>query len=134
MRKTPAILAAALTLALHSNLYAKGTGYLFVSSEKDNAISVLDGSSYELVKQIGTAARPRHLQFSPDHSLIYAACGDGDAIDIIDVAKLELVDRIIGIDDPELFDISADGKTMYISLEDDAKLGILDLDAYFAAR
>ena len=80
MRKTPAILAAALTLALHSNLYAKGTGYLFVSSEKDNAISVLDGSSYELVKQIGTAARPRHLQFSPDHSLIYAACGDGDAI------------------------------------------------------
>ena len=45
---------------------AAGTGYLFVSSEKDNVVTVLDGKSYETVKQIGTAARPRHLQFSPD--------------------------------------------------------------------
>jgi len=134
MRKKSTILAAALSIAVYADLYAKDSGYLFISSEKDNAISVLDGETHELVKQIGTAARPRHLQFNPDQTLIYAACGDGDAIDIIDVAKLELVDRIVGIDDPEAFDLSADGKTMYISLEDDAKLGILNLDEFFAAR
>lgn len=124
----------ALLLGMSFPAGAKDTGYIFVSSEKDNVISVLDGETYEVVKQIGTAARPRHLQFNPDRSLIYAACGDGNAIDVIDVEKLELVDRIDGIDDPELFDLSADGKTMYISLEDDAKLGILDLETYFAER
>ena len=111
-----------------------GTGYLFVSSEKDHAITVLDGKSYEVIKQIRTAARPRHLAFSPDRSRLYAACGEGNAIDIIDVAALELVDRIGPIDDPEAFDFSPDGETMYISLEDDAQLGILNLRTYFEGR
>lgn len=123
-----------ISLLAASPAFAKDTGYIFVSSEKDNNISVLDAKTFEVVKRIGTAARPRHLQFSPDHSKIYAACGDGAAIDVIDVAKLELVDRIAGIEDPELFDISADGKTLYISLEDDGALGILNLDEYFAKR
>lgn len=133
---TPPFTLALLSFSLlaASPVFAKDTGYLFVSSEKDNNISVLDAKTFEVVKRIGTAARPRHLQFSPDRSKIYAACGDGAAIDIIDVAKLELVDRIAGIEDPELFDISVDGKTLYISLEDDGALGILNLDEYFAKR
>ena len=125
---------AAAMLAMAPATRAAGTGYLFVSSEKDHAITVLDGNTYEVVKQIRTAARPRHLAFNPDRSRLYAACGDGNAIDIIDVAALELVDRIGPIDDPEAFDFSPDGETMYISLEDDAQLGILNLRAYFAGR
>ncbi|MFI0398883.1 MAG: beta-propeller fold lactonase family protein [Thiolinea sp.] len=125
---------AALMSACILPAYAKGSGYLFVSSEKDNHITVLDGKTYEVVKRIGTEARPRHLQFNPDKSQIYAAAGDGNAIDVIDVAKLELVERIGEIDDPELFDLSPDGKTMYISLEDDGALGILNLEEYFAKR
>ena len=117
-----------------STTWAAGTGYLFVSSEKDHAVSVLDGESYALVKQIRTAARPRHLRFTPDRSRIYVACGDGDAIDVIDVARLELVDRIGPIGDPEAFEFSPDGETLYISLEDDAQLGILNLRTYFAGR
>ena len=129
-------LAAAATamLAATPATQAAGTGYLFVSSEKDHAITVLDGETYEVVKQIRTAARPRHLAFNPDRSRLYAACGEGNAIDIIDVAALELVDRIGPIEDPEAFDFSPDGETMYISLEDDAQLGILNLRAYFEGR
>ena len=138
IRKIPppmrGVLAFAIFLPWVGASQAAGTGYLFVSSEKDHSITVLDGGNYEVVKRIRTAARPRHLQFSPDRSRIYAACGEGNTIDIIDVASLTLVDRIEGIDDPEAFEFSPDGKTMYISLEDDAKLGILDLDAYFRAR
>ena len=121
-------------LAVGPATEAAGTGYLFVSSEKDHAITVLDGETYEEVKQIRTAARPRHLAFSPDRRRLYAACGEGNAIDIIDVAALELVDRIGPIEDPEAFDFSPDGETMYISLEDDAQLGILNLRAYFEGR
>lgn len=125
---------AAAMLVMSPATWAAGTGYLFVSSEKDHAITVLDGETYEVVKRIRTAARPRHLAFSPDHSRLYAACGEGNAIDIIDVAALELVDRIGPIEDPEAFDFSPDGETMYISLEDDAQLGILNLRAYFEGR
>lgn len=128
------LVLSALIAAYALPVYAQSTGYLFVSSEKDNNITVLDGKTYEVVKRIGTAARPRHLQFNPDKTQIYVAAGDGNAIDVIDVAKLELVDRIGDIDDPELFDLSADGKTMYISLEDEGALGILNLDEYFAKR
>ena len=87
------LMAATAFIAAASLAQAADTGYVFVSSEKDNVVTVLDGQSYEVVKQIGTAARPRHLQFSPDRTKIYVAAGDGDAIDIIDVAKLELVDQ-----------------------------------------
>jgi len=111
-----------------------GTGFIFVSSEKDNTVNVLDGDTLDIVKRIGTAARPRHLQFDPTRTRIYVACGHGEALDIIDGASQTLVDRIVGIDDPELFDFAPDGRTLFISLEDDAKLGILDLEAYFAGR
>ena len=127
------LLAVAFSLVTHAAV-AKDTGYLFVSSEKDNTVTVLDGSNYAVVKQIQTAARPRHLQFNHDRTLIYAACGDGNAIEVIDVASLTLVDRILAVRDPEAFDLSADGRHMYISLEDDSALAILDLETYFAAR
>ena len=131
---TPLLAAASAMLTVVPASWAAGTGYLFVSSEKDHAITVLDGRNYEVVKQIRTAARPRHLAFNPDRSRLYAACGEGNAIDIIDVATLELVDRIGPIEDPEAFDFSPDGETMYISLEDDAQLGILNLRVYFEGR
>ena len=134
MRPSLTVLGAAILLATVPAGWAAGTGYLFVSSEKDHAISVLDGETYALVKQIRTAARPRHLAFNPERTRLYAACGDGNAIDIIDVGSLELVDRIGPIDDPEAFDFSPDGETMYISLEDDAMLGILNLREYFEGR
>ncbi|MFO1349588.1 MAG: beta-propeller fold lactonase family protein [Gammaproteobacteria bacterium] len=122
-----AVLTGAFSILMASMVLAKDSGYLFISSEKDSVVTVLDGKSYSVIKKIGTAKRPRHLQFNPDRTLIYAACGNGNSIDVIDVGKLEVVDRITGIEDPELFDLSPDGKTMYISLEDDAALGILNL-------
>lgn len=134
MRLTVALSVTALLGMLWQPVLAKDTNRLFISSEKDNNISVLDAKTFEVIKRIGTAARPRHLQFNPDKTLIYAACGDGNAIDIIDVEKMELVDRIDAIDDPELFDFSPDGKTLYISLEDDGALGILNLAEYMQAR
>ena len=106
---------------------ATGTGYLFVSSEKDHTITVLDGKTYDVVKRIAVGERPRHISFSPDRKSIYAACGDGGSIDVIDVATLEVASRYEDIDDPEAFDISPDGRLLYLSLEDDAALGVLDL-------
>ncbi|MCB1755324.1 MAG: beta-propeller fold lactonase family protein [Gammaproteobacteria bacterium] len=114
--------------------HASGSGNLFISSEKDSGITVLNGTTLETVSKIGTASRPRHMIFDQDKKRIFVACGDGNAIDIIDVEQLKLVDRIEGIDDPEVIELSPDGKTLYISLEDEGALGVLDLAAFFSAR
>ena len=58
-----AILAACLTT---DPAISKETGYVFVSSEKDHVVTVLDGTSYELIKNIETSERPRHLQLTTD--------------------------------------------------------------------
>ncbi len=128
------LMAGAAATAISTAPMAKDTGLIFVSSEKDNVVYVLDGQTYRIVKSIPTAARPRHLQFDPDRGRIFVAAGKGNAIDIIDVASLELVDRIADVEDPELFDFSKDGKTLYISLEEDSALGILNLETHFAER
>jgi PQQ-dependent catabolism-associated beta-propeller protein len=105
---------------------AKNTGYLFVSSEDDDVVTVLDGNTLKPVKEVRTAERPRGMRFSPDHKQLYVACGDGDSIDFIDVAKLAVVDRM-GVAGPETFDLSPDGKVMYVSNEDDALMTAFDL-------
>nr|HPQ97565.1 PQQ-dependent catabolism-associated beta-propeller protein [Thiolinea sp.] len=122
-----ALLLGSAVLSTLSPALAKDTGYLFISSEKDNSIMVMDSGDFSVIKVIPTADRPRHMAFNADHSLIYAACGDGESIDIIDVARLEVTDRIEDIDDPEAFDLSPDGGMMYLSLEDEGALGFIDL-------
>lgn len=110
-----------------SDLDAANSGYVFVSSEKDNIVTVIDSRTYTEIKKIKVADRPRHMAFGSDRAKIYVACGDGESIDIIDVVTLEVVDQIEAIDDPEAFDFSADGSLMYISLEDQGALGIIDI-------
>lgn len=125
-----------LCIALFFSLltHATESGNLFISSEKDSSITVLDGKTLNLVSKIKTASRPRHMIFDSEKKHIYVACGDGNAIDIIDVEQLKLVDRIEGIDDPEVIHLSPDGKTLYISLEDEGALGVLDLSTFFSQR
>ena len=122
------LIALPIALLSPTTSYAKDTGYIFISSEKDNSVAVLDGKTYKEVKKIKTSDRPRHLAFNADKTKILAACGEGNSIDIIDIAKLEVSDKINDdIEDPEAFDVSPDGKYLYISLEDDGALGVLDM-------
>ena len=125
MRKS--LLALAL-FAAATSANAAGSGNIYVSSEKDNAVIVLDGQSYAKLAEIATSDRPRDLRFNADRSLIYAACGEGDAIDVIDIARGEVVKSLDVGDDPEMFDLSPDGRLMFSSLEDDGLLGVYDLE------
>src|SRR5688500_6315140 len=76
---------------------AKDTGRIFVSNEKSNTVTVLDGKSYAPVATIRTGKRPRDLKLNPERTRLYVACGDDNRIDVIDVDKLAVVDRISGI-------------------------------------
>ena len=64
------LLALSLVVFLSAgSALAKGTGYVFVSSENDNAVTVLDGKTYAVVKSIKTGERPRDMRLSADGSV-----------------------------------------------------------------
>jgi len=62
---------------------------IYVSNEKDNTVTVIDGNTLEVIKTIPTARRPRGIIASPDGKEVYVAAGDGDIMDVIDTKKLE---------------------------------------------
>lgn len=121
---TPKLLAA---WAAALPLLAAAQGVAFVSSEKDNAISLLDLKTQTVTGTIATCKRPRHMQLTPDGKQLAVACGDSHEADFIDLATRKSVRRVKLGEDPEIFDISADGRTLYVSNEEDGELGIVDL-------
>ena len=92
---------------------------IFVSNEKDNTVTVVDGKTLEVVKTIPTARRPRGIIASPDGKEVYVAAGDGDIIDVIDTEKLEVVRQLDSGPDPELMAVDPKGGRLYIANEDD---------------
>ncbi|MCR6669787.1 beta-propeller fold lactonase family protein [Devosia ginsengisoli] len=76
------IMGCLLAISSIQQAQAAGTGYVFVSNEVSNTVTVLDGETLEKVTDIPTAARPRWLAFSPDQELLYVACGDDSRLDV----------------------------------------------------
>ena len=115
-----AILGSAVPMA-----QAQGTAW--VSSEKDNAITLVDLATQAVTGTVATCKRPRHMQRSTDGKLLIVACSDSHQADLIDLATRKSVRKLALGEDPEIFDLSPDGKTLYVSNEEDAELGIVDL-------
>ena len=103
--------ATALVLAAVPLAHAET---IFVSNEKDNTITVLDGVTMETIDTIETSRRPRGIVLSPDNKELFVAAGDGDIIDVIDTKTLKITRQLESGPDPELMDIDPDGKIIYI--------------------
>jgi len=123
--KLPALALAVLCTAVA----AKDSGLVFVTSEKDHALTLIDARTLEVRGTVATCKRPRHLQFLPGREQILVACSDSNAADVIDIASRKSVRRVPMPENPEAFDLSADGKLAYVSVEDDAELAVVDLAA-----
>ena len=117
-----AFIAAALALA-GSTALAQGTAY--VSSEKDNSLTLIDLTTLTVKGTIATCKRARHVQLTPD-AKIMVACTDSNAADIIDPATAKSLRRIPLGNEPEAFDIAPDGKTIYVSNEDEGEVSFVD--------
>jgi PQQ-dependent catabolism-associated beta-propeller protein len=100
---------------------------VWVSSEKDNALAVIDAATLAVTATVPTCKRPRHMQLLPGGKQLLVACGESNAADLIDVATKKSVKRVPLGDDPEAFDLSPDGKTLYVSNEDEGALSFVDV-------
>lgn len=99
---------------------------IFVSNEKDNTVSVIDGESLEVVETIKVGRRPRAMAFSSDGSELFVAVGDDEAIDMIDLASLEVVSSLSSGEDPEVIRVDPNRPYVYVSNEDDNIVSVLD--------
>ena len=95
---------------------AQGTAY--VSSEKDNALTMIDTTTLAVKGTLATCKRARHVQITPEGKLL-VACTDSNAADLIDPVTAKSLRRIPLGEEPEAFDLSPDGKTLYVSNEDE---------------
>ena len=103
--------------------HAQGTAY--VSSEKDDALTMIDLATLTVKGTVPTCKRGRHIQLTPDRKIM-VACTDSNAADVIDPATGKSLRRVPLGDEPEAFDISPDGKTLYVSNEDAAEASFID--------
>ncbi len=122
MRTYPKALYASIALATAGAVQA-GTAY--VTSEKDDALTLIDTATLAVKGTIPTCKRARHIQRMPDGKLM-VACTDSNAADVIDPATGKSVKRVSLGDEPEAFDLSPDGKTIYVSNEDEGAASFVD--------
>jgi PQQ-dependent catabolism-associated beta-propeller protein len=112
-----------MLLAASAPVLAQSTAY--VSSEKDDALTLIDTQTLVVKGTVPTCKRARHIQRLPDGKLM-VACTDSNAADVIDPATGKSVRRVPLGDEPEAFDVSPDGKTIYVSNEDEAEASFID--------
>lgn len=116
------LIAIALTATGAAGM-AQGTAY--VSSEKDNSLTLIDTSTLAVKGTIATCKRARHVQLTPEKMLM-VACTDSNQADVIDPATGKSVRKVALGDEPEAFDLSPDGKTIYVSNEDEGEASFID--------
>lgn len=110
-----------------SGVAARDTGKVFVSSEKDNAMAVVDAGRGEVVGTQPLCKRPRHMQLTPDRQQLLVACSDEHRVLVWDIAGNKVTARLDVGEDPEMFDLSPDGRMLYVSNEEDSALTAFDL-------
>ena len=117
----PALLAATLS-ATPAWAYR-----ILVSNEKDNTITVLDGSSYKVIATVPVGARPRGIVLSKDGKSLYICTSDADHIEELDLTTLTVKRTLPSNPDPEYMALSHDGKTLYVANENNSEVSVLDV-------
>ena len=102
---------------------------LFVTNEKGNSVTIVDGTTLEVLASVPVGNRPRGIVISPDGKYVYICASDDDEIQIFDTASRKVVGTLPSGPDPEQLAISVDGKLLYVANEDDNMVTVIDTDS-----
>ncbi|MFN0108461.1 MAG: beta-propeller fold lactonase family protein [Blastocatellia bacterium] len=123
------------------------SGYrIFVTNETSGDLSIIDGTTLEVIGTVPLGKRPRGIHASPDGKTIYVALSgspmappgvdestlpppdkSADGIGVYDVEQNKIVRILESGSDPENFDISRDGNTIFVSNEDIGGVSFVDV-------
>jgi PQQ-dependent catabolism-associated beta-propeller protein len=123
-----ALASAAVGFGIAGMIGPASAETIYVTNEKGNTVSVIDGQSLEVVKTIPVGDRPRGFVMSHDFKTLYICASDSDEIEAIDLDTGN-VSSLVSTTDPERIDISADGKSLFVSNEDNNLVSVIDIAA-----
>src|SRR5438105_13415923 len=101
---------------------------IYVSNEKDNTITVVDGTTLAPVKTIPVGQRPRGILLSRDAQSLYICASDSDHIEVLDLVSDKISRTLPSGADPEYFALDPSGKLLYVANEDDNLVTVVDID------
>lgn len=123
--KTQFLVSLFLMVFISINVNASPTGRIFVTNERGDSLSVINGDSLEIETTINVGDRPRGIGLSPDGKELYIAVSEENKIKVYDPTSLEFVREFEAGSDPETFAVHPNGN-IYISNEDDAKASVFN--------
>ena len=75
---------------------------IYVSNEKDNSISVIDGDSLQVIATVPVGQRPRGILLSRDKTKLYICASDDEFITEVRNTVVHEIAHHFGIDDESL--------------------------------
>ncbi len=114
-----------IAVLLSQSLQAEPVNRIFVTNERSNDISVINGDTLEVEATIDIGGRPRGIGLSPDGNELYIAVSEENSIAVVDPRSLEVLRKFKSGSDPETFAVHPNGN-IYISNEDDAKVSVFN--------
>jgi YVTN family beta-propeller protein len=115
---------------------------LYVTSEREGTVSVLDPTDLRSLKTIRTGEQPTHLLLNRDQSRLFVANTNSDTVSVIDTATDEVVQTLLvrpaeqrGLSgcSPLGLALSPDETTLYVALSDLNAVAVVDLkDGYLS--
>lgn len=123
--KTQHWLSLLLSVFITMSVNAAPTGRIFITNERGNSVSVINGSTLEVEATIEIGERPRGIGLSPDGSELYVAVSEENKIKVVDPVSLKIIREFEAGSDPETFAVHPNGN-IYISNEDEAKASVID--------
>ncbi|MGH6920084.1 MAG: beta-propeller fold lactonase family protein, partial [Geminicoccaceae bacterium] len=73
---------------------------IFVSNEKGNSISIIDGDTLELIETVPVGNRPRGIAISRDGRYLYICASDDDTIEVLETETREVLGHLPSGPDP----------------------------------
>jgi YVTN family beta-propeller protein len=111
---------------------------VYVTSERDGVVSVIDTQSLAVTKQIRTGTNPTHLLLNRNQTRLYVSNSDSDTISVIDTDSDEAIQTLnvrpieqrgLPGATPLGMALSPDEKRLYVALADLDSVGVVDLES-----
>ena len=93
-RPIAAIIIGGLIATLAFAVAGHAAGFkVYVSNEKDNTISVIDGESFTVVDNFKVGQRPRGITLTKDGRYLLVCASDDDTVQVVDRQSKRVVEK-----------------------------------------
>ncbi|GIU77986.1 MAG: hypothetical protein KatS3mg005_1224 [Bryobacteraceae bacterium] len=111
----------------HCPLFGPKDGLLYVTTEIENTVTVIDPATLKVIGAIPTGAAESHmLAISPDNRRAYTANVGPGSVSVLDLPERKLITVIPVAERVQRISISPDGKNVFTSDQRTPRLAVID--------